>query len=312
MGQTASRETIDELNDVMLENVVTLKKELGRGTYGTVFTVKYDGVVCAAKKIHTFLTDDISRKEKQAIMDGFVRECLCCSSIRHANIVQFFGVYYPPPYQRNLPILVMELMKTSLTSFMENNRPQIAIQTKISILYDVSLGLNFLHDQKPQIFHRDLSSNNVMLTRFQIAAKIGDLGVAKVVRADNRQTKTKLTKTSGTLHFMPPEALVDDNPVYGTPTDLFSFGCIALHVFSEKWPAPSVQKTMESVGKKLTEVERRQKYIDKMTGKASVLKELVEQSLNDNPDKRPTIREVASFIKPLKVRLHSSYMCIPN
>ena len=65
---------------------------------------------------------------------------------------------------------------------------------------------------------------------------------------------------------------------------------------------------MESVGKKLTEVERRQKYIDKMTGKASVLKELVEQSLNDNPDKRPTIQEVASFIKPLKVRLHSSYV----
>ena len=45
MGQTAARETIDELKDVMLENVVTLKKELGRGTYGTVFTVKYDGVV---------------------------------------------------------------------------------------------------------------------------------------------------------------------------------------------------------------------------------------------------------------------------
>ena len=45
-----------------------------------------------------------------------------------------------------------------------------------------------------------------------------------------------------------------------------------------------------------------------MTSKAAVLKELVKQSLNDNPAKRPTIQEVVSFIKPLKVRLHP----IPN
>ena len=32
---------------------------------------------------------------------------------------------------------------------------------------------------------------------------------------------------------------LDDNPVYGTPVDVFSFAGIALHVFSEKWPAPT-------------------------------------------------------------------------
>ena len=304
MGQAAARETIEELKDVTLKKVVPLNKELGRGAYGSVFTVKYGGTVCAAKKIHTILTDDVSPEQRQAIKDDFVRECLCCCSIRHSNIVRFVGVYYPSG-QSSLPIMVMELMDTSLTAFVENNKTQIAVQTKMSILYDVSKGLDFLHNHKPQILHRDLSPNNVMLTRCQIAAKIGDLGVAKVVRADNRETKSKLTKAPGTLHFMPPEALVEDNPVYGTPIDVFSFGGIALHVFSEEWPTPSGPKMMDPVTEQLvalSEAERRQKYLDKMNaGKAAVLKEIVERCLSDNPKKRPPIQEVSAFIEPLKV-----------
>ena len=214
------------------------------------------------------------------------------------------GVYYDLALS-NLPMMVMELMDTSLTNFIENNKGQIVLQTKTSILYDVSKGLSFLHSHKPQILHCDLSSNNVMLTRCQIAAKIGDLGVAKVVRADNRQTKSKLTTAPGTLHFMPPEALIDDNPVYGTPIDVFSFGSVALHVFSEEWPTPSGQKMIDPITDELvalSEAKRRQKYLDTMTGKAFLLKELVEKCLSDNPKKRPQIQEVSKFIEPLKVR----------
>ena len=306
MGQAAARETIEELKDVTLKKLVILNKELGRGAYGSVFTVKYNGVVCAAKQIHPILTDGVGLEQKQAIKDDFIRECLCCSSIRHPNIVEFVGVYYPSG-QQSLPIMVMELMDTSLATFMENNKAQIAIQTKMSILYDVTRGLNFLHNHKPQILHRDLSSNNVMLTRCQIAAKIGDLGVAKVVRADNRQTKSKLTKAPGTLHFMPPEALVEDSPVYGTPIDVFSFGGISLHVFSEEWPTPRGQKMIDPVTEELvalSEAKRRQKYLDTMTGKAAVLRPMVERCLNDNPNKRPPIQEVSAFIEPLKVSIY--------
>ena len=293
------------MKDVTLKEVKKLNTELGQGSCGSVFTVKYRGVVYAAKKIHPILIENVSNEEKQMIKDDFVRECRCCSSIRHPNIVQFVGIYYPTTCS-SFPVMVMELMNTSLTDFIKNNKSQIAIQTKMSILYDVSLGLGFLHSHKPQILHRDLSSNNVMLTRCHISAKIGDLGVAKVVRADNRQSKTKLTTAPGTLHFMPSEALVDDNAVYGTPIDVFSFGGIALHVFSEEWPTPSAVKQKDPNTKKmvtLTEAERRQQYLDKMTGKAAELKKMVEQCLDDDPDERPTIQEVSTTIKPLKVSI---------
>ena len=67
-------------------------------------------------------------------------------------------------------------MDTNLTSFVETNHLKISMTTKLSILYDVSLGLSYLHSRDPVVIHRDLSSNNVMLnTRGQLVAKIGDL-----------------------------------------------------------------------------------------------------------------------------------------
>ena len=307
MGQAAVRETIEELKDVTLKGVVPLNEKLGRGSYGNVFTVKYGGKVCAAKKIHSIFTDeDVSATDRQAIKEEFIRECLCCSSIRHPNIVEFLGVYYDSSGDpASLPIMVMELMHTSLKIFVENNKSKIAFRKKASILHDVSLGLSFLHNRKPPILHRDLSPNNVMLTS-DLMAKIGDLGVAKVVRADSWQTKNKLRLTKavpGTQDFMPPEVM-DVDSLYGTPIDVFSFGGIALYVFSEEWPTPSGSKMRDPVTKKLralTEAERRQQYLDKMTGKAAELRKVVEQSLDDDPDERPPIQEVSAFIEALKV-----------
>ena len=286
-----------------------LGKELGRGAYGRVFTVKYCRLVCAAKEIHSILIEGVSPAEKKTIVDNFIRECHHCSVIRHPNIVQFLGIYYSSEKCNPLedpPIMIMELMDTSLTSFVKNNHSNIPVSTKMSILYDVSLALTFLHTRKPVVIHRDLSPNNVMLTS-HLMAKIGDLGVAKVVRADNRQTKGKLTKAPGTLHFMPPEALVEDNPgpVYGTPVDVFSFGGIVLHVFSEEWPTPGAPKVEDPVTEELialSEAKRRQKYLDKLTGRAAGLRVIVERCLHDNPKRRPKIEEVFDIVETSKVR----------
>ena len=312
MGQTAAKETVDqvkdaipELKDVTLKGIVPLNDELGHGAYGSVFTVKHGGVVCAAKKIHPILIDSqVSSEERKRIKDDFIRECLCCSSILHPNIVQFLGVYFEPA-QSSLPIMVMELMHTSLTKFVDQNKSNISFGKKISILHDASLGLYYLHNHKPKILHRDLSPNNVMLTS-KLVAKIGDLGVAKVVRAGSRETISKLKLTRavpGTPDFMPPEVLEVDS-VYGAPIDVFSFGGIAVYVFSEEWPTPDVQKMRDPVTKKLvafSEVERRQQYLDKMTGKAAELREMVERCLDDDPEQRPPILEVSTIIESFKV-----------
>ena len=69
---------------------------------------------------------------------------------------------------------------------------------KLSILVDVSRGLWYLHSHNPPVIHRDLSPNNVLLTS-QFVAKISDLGVAKVIEADSKKTKTR---APGTVDFI--------------------------------------------------------------------------------------------------------------
>jgi len=87
----------------------------------------------------------------------------------------------------------------------------------------------YLHSHKPPIVHRDLSSNNILLTTF-LRAKISDLGVAKVIRPDHKKS---LTKVPGTADFMPPEAMCDTvTSKYDTSLDVFSFGAVMLHVAS--------------------------------------------------------------------------------
>ena len=200
------------------------------------------------------------------------------------------GVYYTE--RSDLPIMVMELMDTSLTSFIENNQSKITVETKLSILHDVSLGLSHLHARRPAVIHRDLSSNNVLLSKGHVVAKISDLGMARMIRDDSKQTKSRLTTAPGTLNFMPPEALDEEDPVYGTPVDVFSFGGIALHLFSEEWPTPGAQKKRDPITNKLvalSEAQRPQRYLDAMTVEGAALKEMVTRCLDDDPDQRPPI-----------------------
>ena len=292
----------DSIQGLVLKGVTTLnRKELGRGAYGKVYEVKYCETVCAAKEIHSILIEDVGETERRLTIESFLRECRQCSMLRHPNVIQFLGVYYPTgaggANRMRLPVMVMEMMANSLTSFVDKHE-KIPVHIKYSIVHDVSLGLCYLHNHDPPIVHRDLSPNNVLLTAHHVA-KISDLGVAKVIKADSRKT---MTKAPGTADFMPPESL-DDTPEYGPPMDVFSFAGIILHTFNQQWPSPSKQVQFDPKTRKrvaLSEVERRQQYLDEMTGETELLRPLVEECLDDDPAVRPIIATVCKRIQVSK------------
>ena len=283
-------------------NIQSVGEEIGRGAYGRVYTVKCCGLICAAKEIHPILLgDDVGQEERSRVREGFLRECHHCSALKHPNIVRFIGVYYPKS-DSNIPAMIMELMDESLVSYMKK-LPKDALIEKGSILVDVAEGLSYLHAQWPVVIHRDLSPNNILLKKGEgeiPVAKISDLGVAKMIKADaSTETQRMLTKVPGTVDFMPPEAFAR-SPVYGVGIDVFSYGGIMLFVATHKWPTPTEQVEVDPVTNKLvarSEVERRQEYLDEMTGDLKAFKPLVESCLSNNPAVRPTMPAVSRALK---------------
>ena len=279
-------------------------QNLGRGAYGVVFKARYRGSVCAAKEIHSILIEAAyTPAERRRLQDNFIRECNYCSKLNHPNIVRFIGIYHPP--QQLFPVMIMELMNESLTTYAE--KPDISFKRRMSILHDVAEGLSYLHSRNPPVIHRDLSPNNILLKHLPLlsVAKIADLGVAKIMNADDKTSKSYQTKVPGTVDFMPLEAF-GDTPKYGTSLDVFSYGGIMLYTVNGKWPKPTVLADFDPVTRQVrgfSEVERRQEHLDKMTGEAEVLRPLVEACLDNDPVKRPLILELSEKIKPLKVCL---------
>ena len=211
--------------------------------------------------------------------------------------VTSLGVYYPPTDQFRLPVMVMEKMKYNLRGLVERY-DNIPINVKLTILDEVCLGLRYLHSRNPPIVHRDLTPNNILLG-YHLEAKITDLGVAKIVRSDNQNTMTKIP---GTPDFMPPEAL-SIRPVYGPSLDVFSYGAVILNVTTQLWPQPTdlIEFDPDTGRRKVvSEVKRRQVYLDKMTRSAAHLKPLVISCLDDNPKNRPYVAEVSITIKKIK------------
>ena len=221
------------------------------------------------------------------------------SKIRHPNIVEFLGVHFEP--SSSIPTLIMELLPLSLTTFL-NTYSAIPADVKHSILFDVSLGLLYLHHHSPPIIHRDLTANNILLT-FDLKAKIADLGVARIVDPGCIQQQVRLTTCPGLLSYMPPEALAaDDSYLVETEhydkLDVFSFGVLILHVWIHKWPQPT-NPFQKGTLAPLSEIQRREHHLCRMQADSSLLRSLTEDCLQNEPSDRPTIANVSAKLSEL-------------
>ena len=101
------------------------------------------------------------------------------------------------------------------------------------------------------------------------------------------------TQAPGNMVFMPPEAL-SVNPVYDAPIDIFSFGCVCVHVISMQWPMPKDKITENDVI--LSEVQRQEYFLVKMS-KLPALRCVVERCLQKKPTDRPVIGEVMKNLR---------------
>ena len=272
---------------------------LGHGSYGAVYKAKCDQLPCAAKVLHPTILDPRDPGSDR-IMQRFQQECAFLSSIRHPYIVQYLGMTRDP--ESKLPVLLMELLDSSLTHLLENSKGPLAYHIEVDICHDVALAVSYLHSN--DIIPRDLSSNNVLIIAGK-RAKVTDFGMSKLA-GTTQATMTPLTMCPGTLAYMSPEAL-SEPPKYTKKLDCFSEGVLMVQICTRLWPEPGprTQKVpfpsspTGSIEMPVLEIERRKMHIDLIDPNHEFLP-IIKESLNYDESKRPSAEELCEMVGTLK------------
>ena len=280
-----------------LRNVQLFKTEtLGTGSYGVVCKAMCDQRPCAAKLLHPifFQSNDPGMVVTRT---RFEQECRFLSEMRHPHIIEYLGTTHDP--DSGLLVLLMELMDESLTHFLERSQQPLAYHIEVDLCHDIAQALAYIHSNG--IIHRDLSSNNVLMLAGK--AKITDFGMSKLLDVNRRMTP--LTMCPGTLVYMPPEA-TEDQPVYSSKMDCFSFGVLQIQVMTRQFPDPGpatrmVQDSRYPMGRiklVIPDNERRKSHIDLIDPTHALLLtalSCLSYSEEDRPSAQDLCQQLATF-----------------
>ena len=194
------------------------EEEVGRGGWAVVRVANFRETKVAAK---CFYQHTLGSQYNRQL---FSREMNMAARLRHPNLVQFIGASL-----EGEPIILTELMTTSLRAVLEGGPINRPLMTSISL--DVARALNYLHLTQPQpIIHRDISSANVLLDPLPDncwRAKVSDYGSVNILQQLQ-------TVGPGSPAYAAPEA---STPALQSPKmDIFSFGVLLVEMLTDQFP----------------------------------------------------------------------------
>lgn len=151
-------------------------------------------------------------------------------NIEHPNIMQMVDFIE----QDGIHHTISEwLTGQTLEDYLKENG-RLESSFAIKVINAVSDGLKVLHENKPQIIHRDITPANIMICE-NGAIKIIDLGIAKIVD-ENRKSKTEIGAFLGNLYYTPPEQIDGFQSMVNPTSDIYSLGITLYEMLSGVTP----------------------------------------------------------------------------
>ncbi|KAM4019423.1 serine/threonine-protein kinase WNK3 [Anomaloglossus baeobatrachus] len=248
--------------------------ELGRGAFKTVF-----------KGLDTETWVEVAwcelqdRKLTKAEQQRFKEEAEMLKGLQHPNIVRFYDSWESSLKGKKCIVLVTELMtsgtlKTYLKRF-KVMKPKVLRSWCRQILK----GLQFLHTRTPPIIHRDLKCDNIFITGPTGSVKIGDLGLATLMR-------TSFAKSViGTPEFMAPEMYEEH---YDESVDVYAFGMCMLEMATSEYPYSECQNAAQ-IYRKVTSGIKPASF-NKVSDPE--VKEIIESCIRQNKTERLCIKDL--------------------
>jgi len=215
-GNTESNEEIEarkQLQDLcewsIAGNELRFLERLGSGRSAKVYKGLYKNQEVAIKVLKPIL----DRKE----LHNFKSELDIMSSINSNHVVKFYGGCLQPKI-----CLVMEYCSNgSLYHLLQRKELKFDWAMFFRLCIETVAGVLALHNNIPQVVHRDLKSLNLLVDS-QYCVKVCDFGLSRAIQES--QDESTLGKLRGTYAYSAPEVYKGDK--YTDKSDVFSLGII--------------------------------------------------------------------------------------
>ncbi|XP_010443452.1 PREDICTED: uncharacterized protein LOC104726317 [Camelina sativa] len=205
-------------------------RELGHGTYGSVYHGKWKGSDVAIKRIKASCFAG-KPSERERLIEDFWKEALLLSSLHHPNVVSFYGIVRDGP-DGSLATVAEFMVNGSLKQFLQKKDRTIDRRKRLIIAMDTAFGMEYLHGKN--IVHFDLKCENLLVNMRdpqRPICKIGDLGLSKV-----KQKTLVSGGVRGTLPWMAPELLSGKSNMVSEKIDVYSFGIVMWELLTGEEP----------------------------------------------------------------------------
>ncbi|MBX7116661.1 MAG: protein kinase [Myxococcaceae bacterium] len=199
-----------------------IEQRIGQGAMGSVF--RGTDLRTQRPVAIKILAPEHCRKPK--VLARFEREAKLMTTLRHPNLVRFYGV----GRRGALPFIVMQFLEgLSLSEVLVAKGGRLAPAEMLAIVRQVAAGLSFVHHHG--LVHRDIKPQNVMVSTDRRVTLL-DFGV---VRDKSSPGLTNPGALVGTPYYMAPEQISSKGEV-DKRADVYALGALAFELLVGKPP----------------------------------------------------------------------------
>ncbi|GAV73894.1 PB1 domain-containing protein/Pkinase_Tyr domain-containing protein [Cephalotus follicularis] len=269
-------------------------RELGSGTFGTVYHGKWRGTDVAIKRINDRCFAG-KPSEQERMRDDFWNEAIKLADLHHPNVVAFYGVVLDGP-GGSVATVTEYMVNGSLRNALQKNEKNVDKRKRLLIAMDVAFGMEYLHGKN--IVHFDLKSDNLLVNLrdpHRPICKVGDLGLSKV------KCHTLISGgVRGTLPWMAPELLNGSSSLVSEKVDVFSFGIVLWELLTGEEPYADLHYGA-IIGGIVSNTLRPPvpEYCD------PEWRSLMERCWSPEPSERPSFTEIVKDLRVLTAKIPS-------
>ncbi|KAI5612637.1 receptor-interacting serine/threonine-protein kinase 2, partial [Silurus asotus] len=270
---------------------------ISKGGFGTVFRAQHSDwrTTVAIKCLK--LDSPVGERERNCLL----KEAEVLHKARFNHIIQIFGVCNEPEFF----CIVTEFMTNgSLDELLheKNMYPVVAWPLRLRVLYEIALGVNFLHNMTPPLLHHDLKTQNILLDG-EYHVKIADFGLSKWRQLSiSKGSGSKPAEMGGTVIYMPPEEYEPNKTRRAdVKQDMYSYAIIMWEVLSRRIPYEDATNPMQIMFSVLRG-SRPDTGLDSLPGDIpgrETLVNLMTCGWTSNPDERPTFLNCLIELEPM-------------